>query len=278
MADAFISQALSTLPATTPLAKAATPLLAGSQIPSTRVESFRYTDVSPLTAQTLAAPAAADAAAIRAAAAACTLPQADGCRAVVVDGSFRPDLSDLSAAPAGLYVGPAADAPAAATAHLGAQSSERGGVFATMNSATSSGCLVVHAPAGAQCGTPVHVVHVSSSAAAAGTLAASAARVLVVAEAGAQIEIIEEFVGLAGGQYFGNSVAEVEVAEKAAVVHSVLENEAAGAFHMKGTLVQQHEASAYTLVEVRIGGSLSRCVPPSASFLQQRDLIRNKQL
>jgi Fe-S cluster assembly protein SufD len=80
-------------------------------VPSTRNEEYRYTDVSPLTAAALApAPPGApvDAELLQR----LSFPEGAGSVAVLVDGRLRPELSDLSALPAGVYVGGAAGAPA----------------------------------------------------------------------------------------------------------------------------------------------------------------------
>jgi Fe-S cluster assembly protein SufD len=79
-------------------------------MPSTRNEDYRFTDVSGLLAATLsAAPggAAVDAALLEQLA----LAEAAGSRVVMVNGLFRPELSDLAGLPQGVYVGGSAGAP-----------------------------------------------------------------------------------------------------------------------------------------------------------------------
>jgi Fe-S cluster assembly protein SufD len=261
--DPFIVQALSAAPASMSIAAAALPLLAASQMPSTRVESYRFTDLSPLVSKSLLPPPAPVAmAAATAAVERCSLPASDSCRVVILDGAFQPEMSTLTALPSGVYLGDADSAPTAAASCLGVQSSVHGGVFAQLNSATAGSCLVMHVPEGVHCDVPVHIVNVSSSADTAGSVVASNARFLIVADAFATVEIVEEFVGLteSRGRYFVNTVLELEVAKGAEVKHRVLVMEEAGAFHVKSTFVRQHEHSKYSLTEVRLGGDLTRCV------------------
>jgi Fe-S cluster assembly protein SufD len=91
--------------------------LATLRMPSTRNEEYRYTDIAPLLAGSLtAAPgdAAVDAQLLETLA----LPEAAGSRVVLVNGTFRPELSDLGALPQGAYVGGSAGAPAEALQQL----------------------------------------------------------------------------------------------------------------------------------------------------------------
>ena len=244
-------------------AAAALTRLAASQMPTTKVESYRFTDIRPLLERTLVAPEAADDAAVAAAVERCAMPDAGAAVVVMVDGTFRADLSDLASLPDGAFVGPLADAPEGVRACYAQQSEERGGVFAQLNTAAASGCLAVHVEADVLCTAPVHVVHVSGGAAQEGSAAASTPRVLVRAESGAQVEVLEESVpaqqGGGGGRYFVNAVLEASIAEGATVKHRLVVTDAAGAFHVHSTFVTQDERSAYHLVEARLGGALTRC-------------------
>ncbi|KAF8065543.1 IDA4 [Scenedesmus sp. PABB004] len=242
---------------------ACAPALAGLRMPSTRSEEYRYTDISPLLAAGLAA-APADAPVDAALLEALALPEAAGSTAVLVNGALRPELSDLSALPAGAYVGGAAGAPAEALALLGAQSGARGGPFAVINGVLARDALVLSLPAGAALAQPLHVLHVSTAAPVGGngggpTLAASAPRLLVSLGAGASAELVEEHVSAgSSGAHAAVCVAEVALGEGAALRHGYAARDAAGGCHFKSTLVTQAEGSSYSLVEARIGGSLSR--------------------
>jgi hypothetical protein len=282
------------------------------RMPSTRNEEYRFTDISPLLRTTLQ-PAPAGAAVSAELLRQCALPEAAGTRVVLLDGAFRADLSDLSALPAGCFVGSIAQAPAEVAAQLvgrarlppaalrcvvtaaaplacgaprrprpapgapgaltrpgarprpctwhpqGVQSNARGGPFAVINGAAATDALVVHVAAGERLAAPLHVLHVQS-AGSADSPAASAARLLVVAGAGASLEVVEEAVSAAAGAgaSFSCPVAEVVLGEGAALKHAYLERQAAGATVARGTLVAQAARSSYQLVEVRLGGSTTR--------------------
>lgn len=85
--------------------------LATLRMPSTRNEDYRYTDISPLLNASLVL-ASADAAVNTQQLEQLAVPEAGGSTVVLVNGAYRPDLSDLSAVPEGVYVGGSAGAPA----------------------------------------------------------------------------------------------------------------------------------------------------------------------
>lgn len=85
--------------------------LSSLRMPSTRNEEYRYTDISSLLNSALAV-APADAAVNSEQLQQLAVPEAAGSRVVLVNGTFRPELSDLSAVGEGVYVGGAAGAPA----------------------------------------------------------------------------------------------------------------------------------------------------------------------
>ena len=239
--------------------------LATLRVPTTRNEEYRFTDVAPLTTATLAA-ADGDAAVDAALLESLRLPEAAGSTLVLVNGKLRPELSDASKLPSGAYVGGAAGAPADVLRRLGELSNARGGPFAVINGALARDAVVVALPAGTHLARPLHIIHVAAAAAAAGAaggaLAASAPRLLVALGRDADAEVLEEYVSADSAGGAGRtavfSVAEALLEEDARLRHGYVEREAAGAVHLKASLVAQAEGSTYSLVEARAGGGLAR--------------------
>lgn len=87
------------------------PALATMRMPSSRNEDYRFTDITPVLSSGLAL-APADAAVDTAHIQQLAFPEAAGSTVVLVNGVFRPELSDLSELPKGSYVGGSAGAPA----------------------------------------------------------------------------------------------------------------------------------------------------------------------
>uniref|UniRef100_A0A7S0NAH2 Fe-S cluster assembly protein SufD n=1 Tax=Pyramimonas obovata TaxID=1411642 RepID=A0A7S0NAH2_9CHLO len=260
--DSWISKALevcapgSTGDAVSAVQTSAVEYLKSIDLPNTRTEAYRFTDLLPLVKAQLVVPSEATDISLENYA----LEQADKSRIVLVDGIFRADLSDLSGLPAGVTVGPlsAVSAPAST---LGKQSAEFGSVFAQLNTACMADAVVVVVEDGVQCAAPLHVLVLSSAGPTAESTAASHPRLLVAAGTGASIEVVEEFGGAAAassGAYFTNAVAEIVLAEEASVKHSVVQSQTAGAIHMKATFVQQAANSSYALTEASTGSQLAR--------------------
>lgn len=61
------------------------------------------------------------------------------------------------------------------------------------------------------------------------------------------------------GQYLLNAVTEVDVQRSGTASFSFVETDAPGSYHMKSTFVNQAEKSSFSLAEIRLGGTLSRC-------------------
>lgn len=80
------------------------------RMPSTRNEDYRFTDISSVLNGGLA-PASTGVSVDQHLLDELNFPEAAGSSVVLVDGIFRPELSDISALPSGTYVGGSAGAP-----------------------------------------------------------------------------------------------------------------------------------------------------------------------
>lgn len=234
--------------------------LSTMRVPTTRNEDYRFTDLTSLLKNSLQA-GSESATVSDAKLEELRFGNADSTLAVIVNGRLRKDLSQLSGLPSGVFIGSAAEAPQSAVVNnLGAQSGSRGGPFATLNGALAGDVLVIHAAAGIKVDAPIHVLNISTGAADEAFLTTSAPRLLVVVEAGSRLEVVEEFspADPNSGKYFTCALAEVVLGQGASFQHGYVQREAAGAVHMKGTLVQQDQGSQYSVTEATLGGTLTR--------------------
>lgn len=139
------------------------------------------------------------------------------------------DSHSSAAIPSSAYVGSIRSAASEqVAAHLGHISSQRGGHFAQLNGACATDACCIIVPPNVEVSAPIHVLYISTAAGGSGvegTLSANAPRLLVVAGAGAAVELVEEYVS--ASQQASNSltcaVAEVSVAESAQVVHGYVQ-------------------------------------------------------
>ncbi|GJP31760.1 hypothetical protein CLOM_g14968 [Closterium sp. NIES-68] len=238
--------------------------------PGRKDEEFRFTDLKSLRALLDKALGEGAAAGLESqvvsadALAEYTLEEAKNSRIVVFDGAIRPELSDLTGIPAGITVKllsqlNEAEVERFVVPNLG-RFSAQADLFAALNGASAADVLVIAVPSNVKLpNRPIHIVYAASAA----SPALASPRLLVVAEAGAEVEVVEEFVG--GGSAGGgkgewmNAVAEIVIGAEGSVSHAVIQNQPAkDCFNIKRTFVAQEESSRYSLVEAQLGAALSR--------------------
>ena len=81
-------------------------------------------------------------------------------------------------------------------------------------------------------------------------------RNLIVVGRGAQLSVVETFVG--GGRYFTNAVTEIVAGESAVVDHYRVGRESEDAFHVGTVQIHQERASNVTSRHIALGGALVR--------------------
>ena len=227
--------------------------------PTAKDEEWRFTPLGPIagTAWALGGPAAG--AAVRADdLAPFRFDQPDWTTLVFMDGRFDAGLSHRPALGGGVTVETIAEALArdpALGARVGTVAPLDTTPFAALNAAFAKEGAVVRVPAGATPVDPIHLLFVST-AAAAGT--SSQLRTLVVVEAGARARIVESYVGLGDARYFTNAVTELVVAEGARVEHCRIQRESESGFHIGLTHVEQARDSHYRSFTLAMGGAIAR--------------------
>jgi Fe-S cluster assembly protein SufD len=223
-------------------------------VPTTRDEEWRFTDITPLTRLQLRdaqkpAVIAADVAA------ACSVPEA-GARLVFVDGVFRSELSWTREA-AGIRVAALTEALASDAAslqpHLAALAAYDRNLFAALNTAHLRDGAAVLLPKNTVCEKPVHLLHLQTQ-----TDTVAYPRCIVVAEAGAECTVIEEYAGLTDDAYLCNAVTEIAVAPNARIRHVKIQRESGRAFHIATCAVRVAKDASYSSQTITLGARLSR--------------------
>ena len=194
-------------------------LFAEAGLPSRRIESWHYTDLRGLVRDALPPapePDAATVAEARERLAAHALPGA--VRVVVLDGTFRPELSDLAGLPAGVTVRPVLEALAegeldgdlAAAQKLGAPES-----ILALNAAFLQGGAVVTVAPGTAVEEPVEIVALLSGRAPAATYDRS----YVKLGAGASLRLVERHAALGEAKSLAASVVVAAIGDGARLSH-----------------------------------------------------------
>jgi Fe-S cluster assembly protein SufD len=177
---------------------------------------------------------------------------------VFVNGHYSPELSRLAALPIGVEVRSIAEllnAPATIESSLGRYANCRGQAFVALNTAFMEDGAYIRLRSGTVMKEPIHVVFVATAD---GEPFISHPRNLIVAEEGAQANILDTYIALREGVYFTNSVTEIVAAANSLVTHSKLQCEAQGAFHVATVQAQVGREAGFSSHSISLGGSLAR--------------------
>ncbi|MBC7779142.1 MAG: Fe-S cluster assembly protein SufD, partial [Proteobacteria bacterium] len=145
--------------------------------------------------------------------------------------------------------------PAKVRAHLGVHARFETSFFSALNTARLSDGAVVVCARGANAATPVHLLFLSSARPAPFVVQP---RVIVVAEAGSEVTVVEEYASLGESTVFTNSVTEIVVEADALVRHVRLQRENRASFHVGRCAVSLARAARYRSASVNLGARLSR--------------------
>ena len=226
--------------------------------PGPRSEEWKYTDLRPLEKRQFLLPeqpgqvTAADVAPY-------LFEEPAAHRLVFVDGTYAPHLSEPIGLPAGVTVQPMSEALEAPdenlTRHLGSYADPEGTPFVALNTALMSDGVFVHVPSGIELETPIHLLFVSSGAVGEAT---ANYRNLVIAEEGASVTVVEDFMGLGEEASFTNAVTEAVAADRARVEICKLQEETGSAYHIAAFAGQQGTDSQMVHHNIALGGRLVR--------------------
>jgi Fe-S cluster assembly protein SufD len=236
--------------------------LATLSFPTTKDEEWKYTDVSALGSLTFAnQPAIASRTSnLEALIANNIAPESLGNCLVFVNGKYRKDLSDTSAATEGLVVGTLATLGdrilPKLRSHL-AQHPDANDFFASLNTACMEDVAIILAPKNLVVENPVQLLFISAPQAGEATLITQP-RCLIIAETHSQLTFVQTFVGEDSQIYFTNAVTEVWLAEGAQVNHTKVQRQGDEAVHINTTAIAQARNSVYKNQAISFGAKISR--------------------
>ena len=204
--------------------------------PTTRLEDWRFTNVTPI-AEAKFALAAGSFAQAPSLVSSVNVPGA--LRLVIVNGQFAAGLSDLSAMPKGIRIAGLRDGARDGTdgieQHLGKVFNLETHPFAALNTSHLDDGVAILVTAGAAVETPIHIVVVTGGD---GHAVMAHPRVLIVAGENSQVRVAQTFIGAPDDVYFNNAVAEVVVGEGARVELYTDQRESERAYHIAN--IQAH--------------------------------------
>jgi Fe-S cluster assembly protein SufD len=222
-------------------------------LPNRHDEEWRFTDISNLLAtnftrsQSPISIANID-----------SFPETSQSRLVFVNGIYNSNLSDISGLPYGVYAGNLTELPEIYHNRIPKYFARQHGaeeVFTALNSASFQDGSIVWIGANIELTAPIHLIFLTVTT---DKAYFAQPRTLVVAERGAKLTLIEEYIGTGEQSYFNNSVTEIYLEENAEVNHTRLQLETGKAFHIGKSAISQARDSRYTCNEINFGAALSR--------------------
>jgi Fe-S cluster assembly protein SufD len=228
-------------------------------LPHTRLEEWRYTNVTPLAKVpfALAGPPARPVA--REDLEHHAFPVFACSVYVFVNGRFAPELSAATQLQCGTRVASLAalrrSDPQRLPAQLARGVEPKRHPFAALATAFLDDGALLHVPRGAGAEQPIHVVFVSAPGPGPAVVHP---RVLVLAEPGSRLTLIQDHVSVGNASGFTNAVTEVEVGAGAAVDLVLIQREPDHRFHVSNLAVNQERGSRFSAHSFCLGGSLLR--------------------
>ena len=192
------------------------------------------------------------------------LPEAQDSHLVFINGFYNADLSSSQALPEGVFIGNLSQLPESYPIknYLGKQ---QGGteIFNAINTAGISDVAIVWVNKDIQVETPVHLLFITIPEE---NPTISQSRILVVLEAGAKLDLVEQYVATGEGcpdapashPYFTNGVTEVFIQENAVLSHTRVQRETSAAFHIAKSAISQAKYSQYHCHTISLGAKISR--------------------
>lgn len=232
---------------------------ADAGLPARKTEQWKYSPVTPLLQQDYLAQDASTAPDARCARD--RLAEMTGaCRIVLVNGVLDRSLSDMDALEQQGVIRPFSQATAEQRAlvqeHLGSAYQPGQHLFAAFNDSTLQDGLLIHAPAMQKLAQPVYLVYLGSAQAAP---ALAQTRVLLLAEPGAELQLVEHFDSCGSlSNLFHNHLTEILLQPNARLQHVRVQVEDEALVHTNGLHVQQARDSFYELHQVSTGGQFKR--------------------
>lgn len=219
--------------------------------PTTHIEAWRHTSLSPLAAQHFsdgdAQPVAEQLAALKA--------DEPGHWLVFVDGAYDADLSAVGELPAGVTLAALSDSwqrdgDAIEAAYGRVEESHS---TSALSLAFASDGAWIRLPRGVALEQPIHIACIAASPRAAHFL-----RHLVIAGAGSQATIVEHYVGVPGAANFRHATTRLQLDRDARITHVKLQRESELAWHLGEIEAVQGHGSYFGSHSVSLGARLSR--------------------
>ncbi|HSH95026.1 MAG TPA: Fe-S cluster assembly protein SufD, partial [Roseimicrobium sp.] len=182
-----------------------------------------------------------------------------GVHLVFMNGRFDAKLSCIGTLPAGVQISSLADAISKGSPvvekHLGHYVQLQDNALAALNTAFFLDGGFIHVPANVSVPEPVRMLFISKGLTSGATVQP---RNLIIAEAGAALTVIEQYVSLDDSAYCTNAVTELVSGDNTNVEHIKLQDEPLQAYHLATLHGHFGRTSNVSAHSIALGSRLSR--------------------
>ncbi|MCC3412105.1 Fe-S cluster assembly protein SufD [Microcoleus sp. PH2017_02_FOX_O_A] len=239
------------------LRDAATEYVLAASFPTVRDEEWRFTDLSPVLQVPFHVPQS-NQSNVKLTDIIMPVKNRDDLplRLVFVNGFYAPDLSTGNLPD--FYVGNLSNVPEKYRSRITdvlSKHKQQTEVFTALNTAGLVDAAVVFVPANMPIDLPIHLLFLTAPGAS-GTMCQP--HCLIIAEAGSNITVVEDYATIGNVPAFTNAVTDVVVGENATVNHVRLQREGLDVVHVGKSAIEQARNSRYTCHAISLGGKISR--------------------
>ncbi len=227
--------------------------------PTTKLEEWIYTPVTPVTKLAFKPATAIDSTITAQQLTPFAFPGWSGPRLVFVNGHFAPALSTLQTPQVGVTITNLATAIATGDRlveqHLARHARVDESGFSALNTAfIADGAFITLAP-NAVAAAPIHLLFLSSPNSTTNTVLP---RNLIVAGANSSAKIVEHYVSLGEAAHFTNAITEIVVGDGANIEHAKFQEENLEAFHIATVQATLARGSRFLSHSISTGARLAR--------------------
>jgi Fe-S cluster assembly protein SufD len=227
--------------------------------PSTRQESWKYTDVRPLAAIKFITADACHKRIENERLDDIRISELDCHEMIFINGQFAESLSRLQGLPEGVIIENLTRSIQGTNKtlmeHLNRYAETDKHVFSVLNTAFLTDGALIFIPANTMIEKPINLLYISNQQ---DQPLVSHPRNMIILGHNAQATVIESYAGLDEAEYFTNTVTEILTSEGAILEHYKIQQESERSFHIGSTHVRQQGDSRYESHSISLGGALVR--------------------
>ncbi len=229
-----------------------------SQFPTKKVEEWKYTNVTPILKQNFIPSPLAKPSTEKISIHGYKIQNLDVHLLVFVNGIFNKELSDIGNVENGIIIDNLFNLTNTNPKFIHKffqlnNNSENS--FNLLNNIFTYDGFVVYIPKNKIIEKPIHVLNISSGS---GEKPLIQPRNFIIAEANTHANIISEYIGKNGSEYFTNILTDITLDENANISYYKLQKESDNAFHVDKTEITQKDSSVLNNFSLSFGSKIAR--------------------